>query len=197
MSGKYIKELKNILWVFLLFISFISSTNAQVLKPTYSSSIELKSQNTSIIISKGDLIKINNNKRQYFFHSYDNKNQTIRVKDIKQKFYFTRHNKIDFRLDQIDKILLRTDNYQNNAVWMWYPTVLYLAARKGIGLGQFVIPLAWLPEKQFQSAVMGLIYLATFDSFYQAWPMAKKIGKGDWLTIPLNSEQPWEIETTN
>ncbi len=114
--------MKKFLGIFLLSVLLIPNTYAQVLESTYSNSIELKSQNTSIIISKGDLIKINNNKRQYFFHGYDSDKKILRVKDLKQKFYFTQHKKIDFKLDEIDKILIRTDNYNNRASWLWYPT---------------------------------------------------------------------------
>ena len=189
--------MKNILWIFLLFISFISNTNAQVLDSTYSNSIELNRQNASIIISKGDLIKINDERRQYFFHGYDADKQILRVKDVKQKFYFTKHKKMDFKLDEIDKILIRTDDYNKKAALMWYPTALYLAIRKGIGMSQFILPLAFLPEKQYQSVVMKLVYLVTFDCFYQAWPLAKKIGKGNWLTIDLNSDEPWGVQTSH
>ena len=182
--------MKKFLGIFLLSVLLIPNTYAQVLESTYSNSIELKSQNTSIIISKGDLIKINNNKRQYFFHGYDSDKKILRVKDIKQKFYFTQHKKIDFKLDEIDKILIRTDNYNNRAAWLWYPTTCYLAIRKSLSCGLGIISLAWLPEKQFQSASLGIVYLVTFDSMYHAWPMAKKIGRGDWLTIPLKDEGP-------
>ena len=189
--------MKGIIGIFLLFISLICSTHAQALGPTYSNSIELNRQNTSIIISKGDLIKINDETRQYFFHGYDADKQILRVKDVKQKFYFTQHKKIDFKLNEIDNILIRTDDYNKKAAWMWYPTALYLAVRKGIGMSQFMLPLALLPEKKYKFVATRLVYVVTFDCFYQAWPLAKKIGRGNWLTIDLNSDQPWEVQTSH
>ena len=189
--------MKNILWIFLLFISFISSTNAQVLDSTYSNSIELNRQNTSIIISKGDLIKINDETRQYFFHGYDADKQILRVKDVKQKFYFTQHKKINFKLDEIDKILIRTDDYNKKAAWMWYPTTLFLVVRKAPGYCLATLPLAFLPQKQFGSVMQGVVSVVTFDCMYQAWPLAKKIGRGNWLTIDLNSDQSWEVQTSH
>jgi hypothetical protein len=193
--------MKNILWVSLLFLSTINSLNGQILDlsdpESLNSNLEFKKQGNSIIITKGDLIKINDHKRQYLFHEYDEENQILMVKDIKQKLLFTQHEKIDFKLEEIDKILIRTDDYNSTAALLWYPTTLFVAAQRGIGLGLVMAPLTILGENMFQSVAMAFVSFATFDSMYQAWPLAKKIGKGSWLTIDFNSDDPWELKATH
>ena len=188
--------MKNILGVSLLFFYLISNISAQILESKYSN-IEFRRQDNSVIITKGDLIKINDDKRQYLFHEYDEENQTLMVKDIKQKLLFTQHEKIDFKLEEIDKILIRTDDYNSKAALLWYPTTLFLAVQRGVGLGFAMAPLAVLGENMFQSVAMAFVTFATFDSMYQAWPLAKKIGRGSWLTIDFNGDDPWELKATH
>jgi len=193
--------MKNILWVSLLFLSTINSLNGQILDlsdpKSLNSNLEFKKQGNSIIITKGDLIKINDHKRQYLFHGYDEENQILMVKDIKQKLLFTQHEKIDFKLEEIDKILIRTDDYNSKAALLWYPTTLLVAAQRGVGLGLVMAPLAILGENMFQSVATAFVSFAVFDSMYQAWPLAKKFGSGSWLTIDFNSDDPWELKATH
>ena len=170
--------MKNILWVSLLFLSTINSLNGQILDlsvpESLNSNLEFKRQDNSIIITKGDLIRINDYKRQYLFHGYDEVNQILVVKDIKQKILFTQHKKIDIKIEDIDKILIRVDNYNAKAALLWYPTTLFLAAQRGVGLGIAMVPFTILGENMFQSVGMAFVTIATFDSMYQAWPLAKK-----------------------
>jgi len=193
--------MKNILWVSLLFLSTINSLNGQILDLSFpeslNSNLEFKRQDNSIIITKGDLIRINDYKRQYLFHGYDEENQILVVKDIKQKILFTQHKKIDIKIEDIDKILIRVDNYNAKAALLWYPTTLFLAVQRGVGLGIAMTPLAILGDNMFQSVGMAFVTIATFDSMYQAWPLAKKIGTGSWLSIKLDGDDPWNIESTN
>ena len=76
-----------------------------------------------VLIKKGQQIKINNDNRKLFFQGYNSLSNTITVKDISYKVFYTKRKKLEYRLSEIDRIKLRLDNTFNRALLLWYPNI--------------------------------------------------------------------------
>ena len=151
----------------------------------------------SIIFSRGQQIKINNDKRKLFYQNYDSKSKIITVKDIVYKVFYTKHTKIDYHLDEIDQIELRTDDLRAKRSVLWYPAVYAHMMPQALPFGVFLGISAVLSGKKHYTpppALMGIYFVASFaNAFINVPPTTAKMGRGDWMRIPLKGEGAWKV----
>ena len=153
-----------------------------------------------VLIKKGQQIKINNDKRKLFFLEYNPVSNTITVKDISYRVFYTKHKKLEYSLSGIDKIQLRVDDTFKKAILLWYPNVFVHAMPLAL-IGGIIFRLASVEfdeegrvKKPFPRIIFNaLIFYGMGTGFINSWPTAKKVGKGQWLTIPLQGDNAWEI----
>jgi len=153
-----------------------------------------------VLIKKGQQIKINNDKRKLFFLGYNPVSNTITVKDISYRVFYTKHKKLEYSLSGIDKIQLRVDDTFKKAILLWYPNVFVHAMPVAL-IGGIIFRLASVEfdeegrvKKPFPRIIFNaLIFYGMGTGFINSWPTAKKVGKGQWLPIPLQGDNAWEI----
>jgi|TARA_Y100000294_G_scaffold124836_1_gene116218 hypothetical protein len=153
-----------------------------------------------VLIKKGQQIKINNDKRKLFFQGYNPVSNTITVKDISYKVFYTKHKKLEYNLSEIDKIQLRVDDTFKKAILLWYPNVFVHAMPLAL-IGGIIFRLASVEfdedgrvERPFPRIISSaLLFYGMGTGFINSWPTAKKIGKGEWLPIPLKGDSAWKI----
>ena len=153
-----------------------------------------------VLIKKGQQIKINNDKRKLFFLGYNPVSNTITVKDISYRVFYTKHKKLEYSLSGIDKIQLRVDDTFKKAILLWYPNVFVHAMPLAL-IGGIIFRLASVEfdedgrvKKPFPRIILNaLIFYSMGTGFINSWPTAKKVGKGQWLPIPLQGDNAWEI----
>ena len=153
-----------------------------------------------VLIKKGQQIKINNDKRKLFFLGYNPVSNTITVKDISYRVFYTKHKKLEYRLSEIDKIQLRVDDTFKKAILLWYPNVFVHAMPLAL-IGGIIFRLASVEfdeegrvKKPFPRIILNaLIFYSMGTGFINSWPTAKKVGKGQWLPIPLQGDNAWKI----
>jgi hypothetical protein len=153
-----------------------------------------------VLIKKGQQIKINNDSRKLFFQGYNPVSNTITVKDISYKVFYTKHKKLEYNLSEIDKIQLRVDDTFKKAILLWYPNVFVHAMPLAL-IGGIIFRLASVEfdeegrvKKPFPSIIFNaLMFYSIGTGFINSWPTAKKYGKGEWLPIPLKGSSAWRI----
>ena len=153
-----------------------------------------------VLIKKGQQIKINNDKRKLFFLGYNPVSNTITVKDISYRVFYTKHKKLEYSLSGIDKIQLRVDDTFKKAILLWYPNVFVHAMPLAL-IGGIIFRLASVEfdeegrvKKPFPRIILNaLIFYSMGTGFINSWPTAKKVGKGQWLPIPLQGDNAWKI----
>ena len=153
-----------------------------------------------VLIKKGQQIKINNDKRKLFFLGYNPVSNTIMVKDISYRVFYTKHKKLEYSLSGIDKIQLRVDDTFKKAILLWYPNVFVHAMPLAL-IGGIIVRLASVEfdedgrvKKPFPRIILNaLIFYSMGTGFINSWPTAKKVGKGQWLPIPLQGDNAWKI----
>ena len=153
-----------------------------------------------VLIKKGQQIKINNDKRKLFFLEYNPVSNTITVKDISYRVFYTKHKKLEYSLSGIDKIQLRVDDTFKKAILLWYPNVFVHAMPVAL-IGGIIFRLASVEfdeegrvKKPFPRIIFNaLIFYGMGTGFINSWPTAKKVGKGQWLPIPLQGDNAWKI----
>jgi hypothetical protein len=153
-----------------------------------------------VLIKKGQQIKINNDKRKLFFQGYNPVSNTITVKDISYKVFYTKHKKLEYNLSEIDKIQLRVDDTFKKAILLWYPNVFVHAMPLAL-IGGIIFRLASVEfdedgrvKRPFPRIISSaLLFYGMGTGFINSWPTAKKIGKGEWLPIPLKGDSAWKI----
>ena len=151
----------------------------------------------SIVLSRGQQIKINDDQRKLFYQNYDSKTKIITVKDIVYKVFYTKHTKLDYHLDEIDKIQLRTDDVRTKRSALWYPAVYAHMMPQAIPFGLFLGISAGLSGKKHYRPPPALmsIYLAASlaNAFINVPPTTAKMGRGNWMPIPLKGDGAWEV----
>ena len=153
-----------------------------------------------VLIKKGQQIKINDDKRKLFFLGYNPVSNTITVRDISYRVFYTKHKKIEYSLSGIDKIQLRVDDTFKKAILLWYPNVFVHAMPLAL-IGGIIFRLASVEfdedgrvKKPFPRTIFNaLIFYSMGTGFINSWPTAKKVGKGQWLPIPLQGDNAWKI----
>jgi len=159
-----------------------------------------------VLIKKGQQIKINNDNRKLFFQGYNSLSNTITVKDISYKVFYTKRKKLEYRLSEIDRIKLRLDNTFNRALLLWYPNLLVHALPQGMLAGAaagIYYGRTWSSNRETddngdidpsESPIFtGIMTLIMGNAFINSWPTAKKYGKGEWFSIPLQGSNAWVI----
>ena len=61
--------------------------------------VKVSRGNNHVVIQKGQQIKINNDKRKLFFQGYNPVSNTITVKDISYKVFYTKRKKLEYNLN--------------------------------------------------------------------------------------------------
>lgn len=153
-----------------------------------------------VLIKKGQQIKINDDKRKLFFQGYNSVSNTITVKDISYRVIYTKRKKIDYNISEINRIQLRVDDTFKKAILLWYPNVFVHAMPLAL-IGGIIFRLASVEfdedgrvKKPFPSIIFNaLMFYSIGTGFINSWPTAKKVGKGQWLPIPLQGDNAWEI----
>jgi len=153
-----------------------------------------------VLIKKGQQIKINDDKRKLFFLGYNPVSNTITVRDISYRVFYTKHKKLEYSLSGIDKIQLRVDDTFKKAILLWYPNVFVHAMPLAL-IGGIIFRLASVEfdedgrvKKPFPRTIFNaLIFYSMGTGFINSWPTAKKVGKGQWLPIPLQGDNAWKI----
>ena len=153
-----------------------------------------------VLIKKGQQIKINDDKRKLFFQGYNSVSNTITVKDISYRVIYTKRKKIDYNVSEINRIQLRVDDTFKKAILLWYPNVFVHAMPLAL-IGGIIFRLASVEfdedgrvKKPFPSIIFNaLMFYSIGTGFINSWPTAKKVGKGQWLPIPLQGDNAWEI----
>jgi hypothetical protein len=195
--------MKHITWLSFLFLLFISSANAAIctIESKYSNSIELNNHNKSIIISKGQQIKINEDSRKFFYQSYDSETNTLKVKDVNYRVFYTERRSIEYNLDEINRIQIRTDDIKPNPVQMYlglYAHMMPQAVVGGVFLGIFGgISTALSGKEEYQpgdgaAIMMGGMFV---NALVNVWPTTAKLGRGNWISIPLEGDDAWELSS--
>jgi len=177
-----------------------------VLNLLYGNTLEISSGNNRVEIQKGQQIKINDDKRKLFFQDYDPVSNTITVKDISYKVFYTKRKKLEYNLTEIDRIQLRLDNTFNRALLLWYPNLFVHALPQGMLAGAaagIYYGLTWSSNRETDDngdidpsespIFMGIMTLIMGNAFINSWPTAKKFGKGKWFSIPLQGSNAWVI----
>ena len=171
------------------------------------------SGNQHLVIQKGQQIKINNDKRKLFFKGYNHETNTITVKDISYKVIYTKRKKIHYNVNEIDRIQIRVDDTLIQAILLWYPSFIMhgypailitgmlmrmYVARTG-GDVDFIAEAGYEPkDKDADYSTLNLIQLTGIiytlsNAFINSGITAKKFGKGQWISIPLKSDDEREI----
>ena len=153
-----------------------------------------------VLIKKGQQIKINDDKRKLFFQGYNSVSNTITVKDISYRVIYTKRKKTDYNISEINRIQLRVDDTFKKAILLWYPNVFVHAMPLAL-IGGIIFRLASVEfdedgrvKKPFPSIIFNaLMFYSIGTGFINSWPTAKKVGKGQWLPIPLQGDNAWEI----
>ena len=153
-----------------------------------------------VLIKKGQQIKINDDKKKLFFQGYNSVSNTITVKDISYRVIYTKRKKIDYNISEINRIQLRVDDTFKKAILLWYPNVFVHAMPLAL-IGGIIFRLASVEfdeegrvKKPFPSIIFNaLMFYSIGTGFINSWPTAKKVGKGQWLPIPLQGDNAWEI----
>ena len=153
-----------------------------------------------VLIKKGQQIKINDEKRKLFFLGYNPVSNTITVRDISYRVFYTKHKKLEYSLSGIDKIQLRVDDTFKKAILLWYPNVFVHAMPLAL-IGGIIFRLASVEfdedgrvKKPFPRTIFNaLIFYSMGTGFINSWPTAKKVGKGQWLPMPLQGDNAWKI----
>jgi len=153
-----------------------------------------------VLIKKGQQIKINDDKRKLFFLGYNPVSNTITVRDISYRVFYTKHKKLEYSLSGIDKIQLRVDDTFKKAILLWYPNVFVHTMPLAL-IGGIIFRLASVEfdedgrvKKPFPRTIFNaLIFYSMGTGFINSWPTAKKVGKGQWLPIPLQGDNAWKI----
>ncbi len=177
-----------------------------VLNLLYGNILEISSGNNRVEIQKGQQIKINDDKRKLFFQDYDPVSNTITVKDISYKVFYTKRKKLEYNLTEIDRIQLRLDNTFYRALLLWYPNLFVHALPQGMLAGAaagIYYRLTWSSNRETDDngdidpsespIFMGIMTLIMGNAFINSWPTAKKYGKGEWFSIPLQGSNAWVI----
>ena len=155
----------------------------------------------SIIVSRGHQVKINDDERKLFYQDYDSKSKIMTVKDISYKVFYTKHTKIEYNLDDIHRIQLRMDDTRKRAQALWYPGIyahmLPQAAVVGVTMA-IVGGITGAKDINSESPVFKIIYipgmaLSLVNAVINTFPTASKLGKGEWISIPLEGEDAWEL----
>jgi hypothetical protein len=168
--------------------------------------VKVSRGNNHVVIQKGQQIKINNDKRKLFFQGYNPVSNTITVKDISYKVFYTKRKKLEYNLNEIDKIQLRVDDTFKQAILLWYPNVFVHVMPQALVAGLIIgvaggIYIGITGEKDIDPSKGALSFIFSpmmiyimGNGFINSWPTAKKYGKGEWLPIPLQGSNAWEIE---
>ncbi len=167
--------------------------------------LEISRGNNRVEIQKGQQIKINKDNRKLFFQGYNPVSNTITVKDISYKIFYTKREKLEFGLSEIDNIQLRVDDTFKQAALLWYPNLYVHVVPQSLPAGLIIGVAAGIyvgitgeehidPTKGALSFIFFpmMIYIMG-NGFINSWPTAKKYGKGEWLSIPLKGSNAWEI----
>ena len=152
---------------------------------------EISRGNNHVVIQKGQQIKINDDKRKLFFQGYNSVSNTITVKDISYKVLYTKRKKLEYSLSEIDRIQLRLDNTFNRALLLWYPNIFVHVVPQAV-IGGIITGIAVVITGHPNIANPMMIYIVG-NGFINSWPTAKKVGKGEWLSISLKGSNAWKI----
>ena len=187
-----------------LVIALISLIALNMLQAnTLDNTIYLHKNQNTVAIKKGQQIRINDEKRKLFFQGYNSVSNTITVKDISYKVIYTKRKKIDYNVSEIDRIQLRLDKTLIRNILLWYPNIYVHAIPPslltGILTGLYRV-IAGVKENDAGSMetweyilFTGIIY-GTLSGFINSWPTVKKLGKGQWLSMPLKGDDKWQIK---
>ena len=178
------------------------STYRQNQSPFRSNELMLVNPNgNKTVISKGHQIKINDDSRKLFYQSYDSKTNTLKVKDVTYLVLYTQHRSIEYNLDEINRIQIRTDNKQPNPLLMYlglYAHMMPQAVVGGVFLGIFGgISTGLSGEEEYQpgagaAIIMGGMFV---NALVNVWPTTAKLGRGNWISIPLEGDDAWELNS--
>ena len=135
--------------------------------------------------------RINDDKRKLFFQGYSPVSNTITVKDISYKVLYTKRKKLEYSLSEIDRIQLRLDNAFNRALLLWYPNIFVHVVPQAV-IGGIITGIAVVITGHPNIANPMMIYIVG-NGFINSWPTAKKVGKGEWLSISLKGSNAWKI----
>ena len=165
-----------------------------------------KNQN-NVAINKGQQIRINDEKRKLFFQGYNHVTNTITVKDISYRVIYTKRKKIDYNVSEINRIQLRLDKSLIRNILLWYPNFYVHLIPPSLLTGIVTILYRAIADVKEKDAVLGdgsmetweyIIFSGIFYSvgtaFINSWPTVKKLGKGQWLSIPLKGDDKWQIK---
>ena len=123
------------------------------------------------------------------------------VKDISYKVFYTKHTKIEYNLDEINRIQLRVDDTGKRAKVLWYPGLyahmIPQAAVLGVIMGVAGV-ITGAKDINSESPVFKFIYIpgmiySMANAFVNVPPTASKLGKGEWISISLEGEDAWEM----
>ena len=172
-----------------------------------------KNQN-NVAINKGQQIRINDEKRKLFFQGYNHVTNTITVKDISYRVIYTKRKKIDYNISEINRIQLRLDKTLIRNILLWYlnfimhgyPAILLTGALMRLSVAitgeevDFIAEAGYEPKDEDADystlkliQLTGIIYTLS-TAFINSWPTVKKLGKGQWLSIPLKGDDKWQIK---
>ena len=191
-----------------LVIALISLIALNMLQAnTLDNTIYLHKNQNNVAIYKGQQIKINDDKRKLFFQGYNSVSNTITVKDISYKVIYTKRKKIDYNISEINRIQLRLDKSLIRNILLWYPNFHVHLIPPSLLTGIVTILYRAIADVKEKDAVLGdgsmetweyIIFSGIFYSvgtaFINSWPTVKKLGKGQWLSIPLKGDDKWQIK---
>ena len=174
---------------------------------TLDNTIYLHKNQNNVAIYKGQQIKINDDKRKLFFQGYNSVSNTITVKDISYKVIYTKRKKIDYNISEINRIQLRLDKSLIRNILLWYPNFYVNLIPPSLLTGIVTILYRAIADVKEKDAVLGDgsvetweyiffsgIFYSVGTAFINSWPTVKKLGKGQWLSIPLKGDDKWQIK---
>ena len=181
--------------VILILGSFLYTNEMINFFPTKHKLIFTDSKQNSIIIFKGQQIRINDGQRKLYYHNSNPIDKTITTKDIKYRLIYTKHEKKEYHLNDIESIQIRLDNILIKNILLSIP-MLYAQIPSII---PFMVPItliagAMAGGKDIELGA-GVAIPIMIHIMRNSWLIAKKAGKGDWITIPLKGENAWEIKS--
>ena len=174
------------------------STYRQNQSPFRSNELMLVNPNgNKTVISKGHQIKINDDSRKLFYQSYDSKTNTLKVKDVTYLVLYTQHRSIEYNLDEIDRIQIRTDNKQPNLGLMYAGLYAHMIPHAVVGGFLMGISAGLSGEEHYEPGEgFAIFFIASFiNALSNVWPTTAKLGRGNWISIPLEGDDAWELNS--
>ena len=181
--------------VILILGNFLYTDEMIKFFPTKHKLIFTDSSQNSIIILKGQQIRINDGQRKLYYHNSNPIDKTITTKDIKYRVIYTKHEKKEYHFNEIESIQIRLDNMLIKNMLLSIP-MLYAQVPSII---PFIVPITLIAGAMAGGKDIelgsGVAIPIMIHIIRNSWLIAKKAGKGDWITIPLKGENAWEIKS--